>query len=210
MKTQSYYLLILISLAYVPAQLFGESVYNGYSASGWAGELQNYEFSDGEIRCKTDKGGTIYTEKVYRDFIVELEFKLPPGGNNGLAIRYPGNGNPAYDGMCEIQVLDNDHPKYTDLDKRQYHGSAYGMVAAKRGHLKPTGEWNHQKVTVKGSTIKVELNGVTILDTDLSQVTEYMADKAHPGKDLNEGHFGFAGHRDPVAYRNIRITELKD
>lgn len=210
MKTQPYILLILVSFAFSQAHLFGESVFDGNSTSGWAGDLENYEFSDGEIRCKPDKGGTIYTEKVYRDFVVELEFKLPPGGNNGLAIRYPGHGNPAYDGMCEVQVLDNDHPMYKDLDIRQYHGSAYGMVPAKRGHLKPAGEWNHQKVTVKGSTIKVELNGITILDTDLSLVTEYMADKAHPGKTLAAGHFGFAGHRDPVAYRNIRITELQD
>ena len=187
----------------------GESIFDGHSTSGWMGELENYEFADGEIRCREGQGGTIYTEKVYGDFIVELEFKLPPGGNNGLAIRYPGTGNPAYDGMCEIQILDHDHPKYSDLDKRQYHGSAYGMVAAKRGFLKPTGEWNHQKVTVRGSKIKVELNGHTILDTDLAKVESYMAGKAHPGKNLKKGHFGFAGHKDPVAFRNIVIVELK-
>ena len=57
-----------------------------------------------------------------------LEFRLPPGGNNGLAIRYPGEGDTAYVGMCELQVLDDTAPKYAKLDPRQYHGSAYGMV----------------------------------------------------------------------------------
>ena len=52
------------------------------------------------------------------------------------------------------------------------------------------------------------LNGTTILDTDLATVTSFMADSPHPGKDRTEGHFGFAGHNDPVAFRNIRIREL--
>lgn len=199
---------VLLLLQFVSQYASAERIFDGHSTSGWTGDVENYEFANGEIRCLEGKGGTIYTEKVYRDFIVELEFKLPPGGNNGLAIRYPGTGNPAYDGMCEIQIIDNDHPKYADLDKRQYHGSAYGMVAAKRGFLKPAGEWNHQKVTVRGSTIKVELNGQVILDTDLATVESYMADKAHPGKNLEMGHFGFAGHKDPVAFRNISIVEL--
>ena len=76
--------------------------------------------------------------------------------------------------MCELQVLDDTPTKYAKLDPRQSHGSAYGMVAAKRGYLRPVGEWNFQEVTVKGSTIKVELNGTVILDADLSQVTEFM------------------------------------
>ena len=102
--------------------------------------------------------------------MARLEFKLPPGGNNGLAIRYPGHGDTAYDGMCELQILDDAHPKYAkSLDPRQAHGSAYGMVAAHKGYLRPVGQWNFEEVTVKGSKIKVELNGTVILDTDLEQ-----------------------------------------
>lgn len=140
--------------------------------------------------------------------MARLEFQLPPGGNNGLAIRYPGTGDTAYVGMCELQVLDNEHPKYAKLDARQYHGSAYGMAAAQRGYLRPTGEWNFQEVTVKGSKIKVELNGVVILDTDLATAKDYMANSAHPGKDRPSGYFGLAGHSDPVAFRNISIKKL--
>jgi hypothetical protein len=82
------------------------------------------------------------------------------------------------------------------------------MVAAKRGQQRPVGQWNEQEVTVQGSTITVVLNGTTILDADLSTVTSFMADTPHPGKDRADGHFGFAGHNDPVAFRNIRIREL--
>jgi hypothetical protein len=82
-------------------------------------------------------------------------------------------------------------------------------VPAQRGHLRPVGEWNDQQVTVQGSTIKVELNGATILDTDLAAVKEFMANSPHPGKDLAKGFFGFAGHGDPVKFRNIAIRRLE-
>ncbi|MDG2385254.1 MAG: DUF1080 domain-containing protein [Pirellulaceae bacterium] len=184
-----------------------EAVFNGKDFTGWSGPTDGYEIVDGALGCKSGSGGTIFTDKVYGDFVVRFEFKLPPGGNNGLAIRYPGAGDTAYAGMCELQVLDSEHPKYANLDERQYHGSAYGMAAATRGYLRPSGEWNFQEVTVEGSRIKVELNGYIILDTDLSQITEYMANSPHPGKDRKEGHFGFAGHGDSVQFRNISIKQ---
>ena len=187
-----------------------EPVFNGRDFTGWAGPLDNYEIVDDAIRCKEQKGGTIFTTKDYGDFVVRLEFKVPPGGNNGLAIRYPGQGDTAYAGMCELQVLDDHYEAVTGskLDPRQTHGSAYGMAAAARGFQRPAGEWNFQEVTVKGSKIRVELNGFVILDTDLAGITEFMANSPHPGKDRTRGHFGFAGHNDPVMFRNVRIQEL--
>ncbi len=176
--------------------------------AGWAGPVDNYEVKNGAVVCKAGKGGTIYYNEELSDFVARLEFQVPPGGNNGLAIRYPGKGDTAYVGMCELQVLDNEHTMYAKLDARQYHGSAYGMAPAQRGYLRPTGDWNYQEVTVQGSKIKVELNGAVILDTDLSKITDYMAKSAHPGKDRTSGFFGFAGHNDPVAFRNLSIKKL--
>ena len=184
------------------------SLFSGTDLSGWKGSVDNYQVVDGAIQCKAGKGGMLLTEKEYANFVVRLEFKLPPGGNNGLAIRSPGNGDPAYAAMCELQVLDSEHPKYAKLDQRQYHGSAYGMSAAHRGFLREAGQWNFQEVTVNGSTIRVELNGNLILSTDLKEVSEYMGGRPHPGKDRTSGFFGFAGHNDPVSFRNVSIKEL--
>ncbi len=184
-------------------------IFNGKNFDGWAGAVDQYEIVDGSIVCKKDQGGVIYTAEEYRDFVVRLEFQLPPEGNNGLAIRYSGKGKAAYQGMCELQVLDDTAKRYDWLDPRQAHGSAYGMAPAHQGYLRPNGEWNYQQVTVRGSTIQVELNGTQILDCDLSTITEYLEDKPHPGKNRTEGHFGFAGHRDPVAFRNLRIKKLE-
>ena len=187
-----------------------EPVFNGRDFSGWEGPLDCCEIKDGAIVWRHGKGGTIYTRQEYSNFIARFEFKLPPCGNNGLAIRYPGKGDTAYVGMCECQVLDDNYENATGskIDPRQAHGSVYGMVAAARGYQRPIGEWNYEEVTVNGPTIKVELNGVVILDADLSKVTEFMGGHAHPGKDRTSGHFGFAGHNDPVMFRNVSIKPL--
>ncbi|AMV40675.1 DUF1080 domain-containing protein [Planctomyces sp. SH-PL62] len=183
-------------------------LFDGKDLSGWKGAVDNYEVVDGAIRCKPGHGGVLYHENELGDFVARVEFKVPPGGNNGLAIRYPGSGDAAYNGMTELQILDDDADQYAKLDPRQYHGSVYGMVAAKRGYLRPVGEWNFEEVTVKGSKIKVELNGSVIVDADLSTVKEFMADSPHPGKDRTKGYFGFAGHNDPVEFRSVSIKSL--
>ena len=183
------------------------SIFNGKDLSGWQGATASYDVVDGAIQCRKGTGGNLFTEKEYSDFVVRLEIKTPPAGNNGLAIRYPGKGNPAFDGMTELQVLDVEYPG--KLAPYQFHGSAYSMVPAHRGYLYPAGHWNYQEVTVVGSKIKVELNGSVILDCDLADVTDEAKIKQHPGKDLKSGFFGFAGHNDPVQFRNITIKELK-
>jgi hypothetical protein len=185
-------------------------VFDGRDFEGWAGPTNNYEVAAGAIRCRAGKGGTIYTTDQYADFVARLEFQLPAGGNNGLAIRYPGAGDAAYAGMCELQVLDDNYEKAKGekIDPRQAHGSAYGMVAAARGYHRPVGQWNFEEVTVQGSKIRVELNGTVILDCDLAEVKDFMGESKHPGKDLTTGHFGFAGHNDPVAFRAVQIKRL--
>jgi hypothetical protein len=184
-------------------------VFNGRTLTGWAGPLENYEVKDGAIVCKPKKGGNIYTKEEFADFVARVEYRLPPAGNNGLAIRYPGRGQPSQVAMCEVQILDDTAPKYRRLDPRQYNGSVYGMVPAHRGYLRPVGQWNFMEVTVRGPAIQVELNGTRIVDADVSKVTKFMGNKEHPGKDRQLGHFGFCGHNDPVAFRLVQIKKLE-
>ena len=184
-------------------------VFNGKDLTGWAGGTDGYEVKDGTIVNKPGKGGNLFTVAEYDDFVARVEYKMPTGGNNGLAVRYPGKGQPSSEAMCEVQILDDNAPKHAKLDPRQYNGSVYGMIPAHRGYDRPIGEWNLMEVTVKGPKIQVELNGTRIVDGDVSTVTDFMGGKKHPGKDLPRGHFGFAGHGDPVAFRNIRVKSLK-
>lgn len=187
-----------------------KSIFNGRDFTGWAGAVENYEIVDNAIVCRPKQEGALFTHEEFSDFIVRLEFKLPPGGNNGLLLRYPGSGDGAYVGMAESQVLDDNYETVTGnkIDPRQAHGSAYGMIAAARGYQRPIGEWNFEEIIVKGSTLRVELNGTVILDGDLAKVTEFMANHPHPGKTRTTGAFGLAGHHDPVAFRAIRIKRL--
>ncbi len=191
-------------------------IFDGQTLDGWAGATDAVEVKDGALVWREKKGGIAYWNQDLTDFQARLFFKVPPGGNNGLALRYPGTGDTAYLGMCELQVLDENYNEVKKLapdkriDPRQAHGSVYGMIAATQGYQRPVGEWNFQEVTVKGPTIRVELNGTVILEGDVSKIdmAGVLAKKAHPGKDRPNGFFGFAGHNDPVAFKEIAIKKL--
>lgn len=180
-------------------------LFDGKSLAGWQGDVDSYEVVDGAIRCRAGKGGNLFTKDRYADFTARLQFRVPPGGNNGLAIRYPGQGDPAYTGF-EVQVLDDSAPQYAKLQDYQYHGSVYGMVPSHRGYQRAVGEWNYEEVTVRGDHFLVMLNGVPIVDADTKGVASHL--KNHVGKDNTEGFFGFCGHQDPVEFRAVAIRSL--
>lgn len=188
-------------------------IFNGRDLQGWAGATDSVAVKDQSLTWLANKGGVLYWNKELSDFQARVQFRLPKAGNNGLAIRYPGTGNAAYDGMTELQILDDNYEvnKPAKIDPRQVHGSVYGMVAAARGYQYPIGEWNFQEVTVQGSRLRVELNGTPILDADVNEIdlAKVLDGKAHPGLKRTRGFFGFAGHNDPVSFRNIAIKPLE-
>lgn len=188
-----------------------ELLFNGKDLDNWIGNKTDYVVEDNAIAIyPTGKGhGNLNTEKEYSDFIFRFEFQLTPGANNGLGIHTSLDGDAAYGGK-EIQILDNTAPVYAKLEPYQYHGSVYGLIPAKRGFLKPVGEWNQQEVYVKGDHIKVTLNGTVILDGDLKKATKNgtMDKKPHPGLNKYRGHIGFLGHGTVVRFRNIRVKDL--
>ena len=185
------------------------ALFDGTTLKGWVGDTTGYTVESGAIICQP-KGTTLLTEGVYGDFELRLEFQLSPGANNGIGIRAPRDKDAAYEGM-ELQVLDNSAEQYKSLKPWQYHGSIYGVVPAKREFLKPVGEWNTQTIIAKGGHIQVILNGTVIVDADITEAakTGTVDGKDHPGLRRQSGHIGFLGHGDRVAYRNIRIKELR-
>src|SRR4051812_30873073 len=89
-------------------------LFNGKDLTGWqlfSKKGAGYVVHDGVIQCAENGGGNLLTEREYSDFVLRFEFKLPPGGNNGIGIRAPMAGDVAYSGM-EIQVLDQNNEKY--------------------------------------------------------------------------------------------------
>lgn len=181
------------------------SLFDGKTLDGWQGNVKGYAVENGAMVCRP--GGSIFTKKEYANFVLRFEFKLPPGGNNGVGIRTPLKGTPAFEGM-EIQILDDGHEKYKDLKPHQFHGSIYGIAPAKCGFLKPIGEWNEEEIVADGSRIKVTLNGTVILEADISKIDKTLDGEKHPGLHNAKGYIGWLGHGDPVAFRNVRIKDL--
>jgi hypothetical protein len=171
-------------------------------ASGWD---KGVKVKDGLV-----SGGGRYLTKQYADFVLRFEFRLKAGSNSGIGIRAARSGNAAYDGM-ELQVLDNSAEKYKKLKEWQYHGSIYGVVAAKRGAQKPVGEWNSEEVIAKGNHIVVKVNGQVIVDVDIAEVSKdgTIDGKKHPGLLRKEGYLGILGHGGGVEFRKMRIKDLK-
>ena len=188
-----------------------EMLFDGTNLDKWTSSTAYEITEEGVLRSNPDAkfGKNIYTKNEYSDFVYRFEFKLTPGANNGVGIRTPIEGDAAYLGH-EIQILDDNADVYKNLASYQYHGSVYGIIAAKRGALKPLGEWNEQEIRVQGSKIKVTLNGKVIVDGDMKEATKNgTADKKdHPGLKRTTGHIGFLGHGTEVFFRNIRVKSL--
>lgn len=187
---------------------------NGKDLSNWQGATDSYEVKGGNITCKPGKGGDLLTKDEYENFKLRVEFKLPPAGNNGIALRTPLGGHSASDGL-ELQVIDSDgyNAKQAAAGKKglepyQYHGSIYHCVGAKHGYLRPAGEWNFQEVEVQGQRIQVTLNGTKILDADIDSFDRSQIKNPPKGLDRRSGLIGFAGHSDPVEFRSFKVKRL--
>ncbi|MDR1116160.1 MAG: DUF1080 domain-containing protein [Tannerella sp.] len=178
-------------------------LFNGTDMTGWTGNFNDYSARDGMIVCDPPAGSysNLYTDREYSDFIIRFEFQLTPAANNGLGIRAALHGA----GM-ELQILDSEADVYANLAAYQYHGSVYGLIPARRGFLKPAGEWNHQEVIVDGYRIKVTLNGTVILDGDIAEASNH----SHPMLSVKRGHIAFLGHDSKVSFRNLRIKDLSE
>lgn len=191
-------------------------LFDGSNLDKWTGNIRDYTIEYGALTLyppvvdnKPEGGGNLYTKDEFGDFILRFEFQLTPGANNGLGIRTPMEGDAAYVGM-ELQILDNDAPVYANLEPQQYHGSVYGVIPAKRGFLKPAGEWNYQEVYVRGDNIEVTLNGTVILAGNIREASKNgtIDGREHPGLLNKSGHIGFLGHGSEVRFKNIRVKRL--
>ncbi len=189
-------------LSFAAEETMWQMLFNGEDLSGWSGE--GYTVEDGSI-VSTPEGKILATQGTYAAYVLDLEFKLEPAANNGVGLHYPGHGDGSYSGM-EIQVLDDSAEKWNDLKDYQYHGSLYGIAPATRGALRPAGEWNHQRVTVFGPNVMVEVNGQKTLNANLDALQKEFP--MHQGLKRRAGHIAFLGHGDKVSFRKINVAEL--
>jgi len=180
-------------------------LFDGKTLSGWQ-TTGNWIVEKGGVVTLKPRAGEegwqrydayLTTARKYKDFILDLEFKIGKGGNSGVFLRV---GDPAsqVDSGFEVQILDTHGlPNPTAHDC----GGVIGTAAPSKNMAKPAGEWNRYVITLQGNHLEVELNGQQIIDLELDK----SAIKDRPP----EGYIGFQDEAKRVWYRNVRIKELK-
>ena len=203
----------------VSAPLFPkDGVPPGWTVRHWADVAQAAEgkpvwtVKDGILTSSGDRGCWFLSDKEYGDFTLEYEFRLGPRGNSGLALRTPAQGDPAFDGM-ELQMADFRYN--TDAKPSELTGGLYRALAPAKQVYLPE-QWNRMKVTLQGSRITAELNGLIIQNVDLQLSTDPVArhdgSSALPLKDRpKRGRIGFQNLSrggGQVEIRNAKIEVL--
>ncbi|MEW6307320.1 MAG: DUF1080 domain-containing protein [Verrucomicrobiota bacterium] len=177
---------------------------DAFPAEGWAVE-------DGCLKKVANvKAGDIITKDKFTDFEFSWEWKLGPGGNNG--IKYfilEERGAVGH----EYQMIDDAIVKKDALSSA---ASFYLVVAPKKDKpLKPPGEWNHSRVMVKGNHVEHWLNGEKVLEYECGSepiLQQVQLTKFKNVKDFGKkvtGHILLTDHKDECWYRNLKVRELK-
>jgi hypothetical protein len=188
------------------------SLFDGKTLEGWT-EMHktpgpSYFVTNGVIASPPNAANDLVTDRAFGDFILRMDFKLTPGANNGVGIRVPFETNDLTYSGNEVQILDDDDAQYAHLDPGQYCGSLYKVFPARRGALNKVGEWNHYEISVLGRHIEVVLNGQTIVDGNMNEVTDREVLRGHPGLLRDRGHIALLGHWSYCEFRNIFIKEF--
>lgn len=174
-----------------------------------APEGVHWTVQDGVLHGSEPRGTWLISEKEYGDFILEYEFKLGDQGNSGCGLRFPAQGDPAFDGV-EMQMCD---PRYYGDYKAlpwELTGALYQAKAPRAPEYRAE-DWNSVRIVCVGAEVRIALNGKTILAVNLDEEDRAL-EKGVPLKDRpRKGHIGFqelsrgGGH---VMIRNAAITEL--
>jgi len=187
-------------------------LFNGRDVSGWVNvncAPGTWSVRDGMIVCTGVPTGVMRTDRMYENFILELEYMhLHTGGNAGLfvfsdALTAPGV---PFTRSVEVQILDGRNTEsYTSHgDVFSIHGAtlkpdrphptgAMRCLPSER-RAKPAGQWNHYRVVCRDGTIKLSVNG-----KEVSGATE-----CNPRK----GYICLESEGSEVHFRNIKIQEL--
>ncbi|MBN2129027.1 MAG: DUF1080 domain-containing protein [Sedimentisphaerales bacterium] len=175
---------------------------------GWqqiGGESGSWKCAEGVLYTDGAGGGWLSTVREYEDFVLSLEFRVAAGGNSGVFVRAPHEGDPAYQGM-EIQILDDAAERYAHLRPDQYTGGIYDVQAPSERASKPAGQWQKMVVACSGSLVKVVLNGTRVIDTN-ADFYPYKFER-HPGLQRRGGYIGLQNHGSRIEFRNIQIELL--
>jgi len=198
-------------------------LFDGKSTDAWRGYSRD-TFPTGcwvieGDTLKTVSGGKqpcdLVTREPYRDFELELEYKLTPGGNSGVLYRVTElPGEPSWHSGPELQILDDD--KYRQNSPKNWTGSLYDLIAAPRDKVvKPVGQWNKVRVLVRDNHVEHWLNGKKVVEYELGSDALETLIAGSKFKDMPrfarepEGYIALQHHEGgDVWFRNVRVRRL--
>jgi hypothetical protein len=173
---------------------------------------------DGVLTASEDQA--IWSEKKYKDFVLDLEFKTADDTNSGVIV-HCSDRQDWIPNSIEIQIADDHSEQWSSADKTWQCAAIFGRLAAKKSLVKKPGEWNHYTITCKGKMIYVVLNGELVTEMDMSKWTDPKKNPdgseipgwlSKPAASLPlEGNIGLQGKHAgaPIYFRKIKIKELE-
>lgn len=192
-------------------ELDHKPLFNGRDLTGWEGAGQDasacWKVEDQTLLCTGQRGPWLRSKSQYGDFNLRLEYKLKPGGNSGVYVRVPEDGNHRGKELSggkpsgiEVQILDDGAERYRDLKDYQFCGSLYAISAASPHVGRSAGHWNSMEIDCRGDHYRVIHNGVLVVDATSESAPELAR------RELR-GFLGLQNHSEEVWFRNIRVAE---
>ncbi len=189
------------------------ALFNNKDLTGWEvydGKSEAWQFKEGEVSCVAPGGGWLQTLTLYTDFELRFEYRLSPGGNSGVCLRFSGHGNPSLEGL-EIQLLDDRADKYQSIQAQQATGSLYFVTAPKvRNVARVAGEWNQCTLRCVGNQLQVTINDQLVNEIDLGQLPS-KADSTTKKSSLVRcpmGSIALQSHSTRIDFRQVGIRDL--
>lgn len=185
-----------------------ESLFNGRDLAGWEGgdgpAEKCWKVEDGAVVCTGEKGPWLRSAKEYGDFTLRFDYQVSDGGNSGIYVRVPADGNHHRENDTlppagfEVQVLDDAAKQYEKLKPYQYCGSVYDILGAAARVGRPAGMWNSMEIHCHGPYVTTTHNGRVIVE---------VTPAAHPLISLRQtsGFLGLQNHSTVVRFRNLRV-----
>ena len=182
----------------------------GYKQSGFP---DSWEVVDGTLKTVPGHGIDLISEEVYKNFELELEWKVPKGGNSGIFYFATEEGYYIWQSAPEMQVVDDE--KHTDgKNTLTSAGALYALIAPSANVVKPVGEFNQVRIKVENNHVEHWLNGTKIVEyvygSDMmwDLVAKSKFNKMPLFAKASEGHIGLQGDHGLIWYKNIRIRRL--
>ena len=215
-------------------------LWDGATNQGWRGARldrfpdKGWTMADGELKvlksggAESAHGGDIVTTRKFRNFILEVDFKITKGANSGIKYFVNTDLNKGEGSAigCEFQILDDvNHPDAKlGVNGDRTLGSLYDLIRANAKEYNPNlpyeklfngiDQWNRARIVVNGRKVEHYLNGVKVIEYERGTqmwraLVAYSKYKSWPAfGEAEEGHILLQDHGDEAAFKNIKIKEL--